>query len=503
MPFGFSYTALRISTAVVALFGLWAVYALSRDVGRSRAIALAAAAALGVSPFFFQLSNSFMTDVPFAALGVISLALLVRGFNRDDRGLIAGAFTIALASILLRQFGLILVLSYGLALVVRARGSLKSIAILIGALAFGIAMHLAFQHWLFASGRTPFTVIKSVADIGPGMNRVLITMSVTGMLLLLPYVGAMLAPIYIATGFGSTRAAIGDRPRMIRAVIGFMLLLQVAAVINRHFHFPDWGSHLFPWGMGPMMLHDGYILFTNAPPALSDWIWFPVWGLGMAVAAGIGADLVAATADFFGRLRRRQTPSALDTAVLAFVLPYGALLGLMMIRPGVFDRYLLLLIAPLALLCLARGSGIARPRWALPIAGVVLALTAWFSVTATHDFIAFQRARLAATDTLQAAGVPRTSIDGGYEYNGRYLNRPDFYPNWYFDHGLPMLKSWWWVSGDDYVIASGPIGGYAEQRSFPYYRWLTFSWSRVVILHRLPGSKGEATNLPRKPRPKD
>jgi hypothetical protein len=84
---------------------------------------------------------------------------------------------------------------------------------------------------------------------------------------------------------------------------------------------------------------------------------------------------------------------------------------------GIMDRYLvpLMLIALLLLLKLFQER--VRPK--LPLASVVvLLLLAAFTVAGTHDVFTMYRARLEGINEMREAGIPRASIDGGFEYNG-------------------------------------------------------------------------------------
>jgi hypothetical protein len=80
------------------------------------------------------------------------------------------------------------------------------------------------------------------------------------------------------------------------------------------------------------------------------------------------------------------------------------------------DRYLLPLLV-VAILCLTRYfQDSIQPQ--LPLATVFLiGLMALYGITFTHDAFAFYRARVTIADELQAAGVPATSVDSGWEYN--------------------------------------------------------------------------------------
>ena len=67
LPFGFSFVALQLSTWVLAVAALCALYLLLRELDVERGTSLFAAAALGCYPIFFVLSFSFMTDLPALA----------------------------------------------------------------------------------------------------------------------------------------------------------------------------------------------------------------------------------------------------------------------------------------------------------------------------------------------------------------------------------------------------------------------------------------------------
>ncbi|MGH9593003.1 MAG: hypothetical protein ACRD5L_07915, partial [Bryobacteraceae bacterium] len=58
------------------------------------------------------------------------------------------------------------------------------------------------------------------------------------------------------------------------------------------------------------------------------------------------------------------------------------------------------------------GSKVSRWSWAL------LSLFAAYGVATTHDAFAASRALLAAAQTLEHAGVPRTAITAGFNYDG-------------------------------------------------------------------------------------
>jgi dolichyl-phosphate-mannose--protein O-mannosyl transferase len=64
--------AVRISTLVLSLVGVLGVYVLIRQLNRPRWLAMICALTLCFNPVYFSLSNTFMTDVPFAAWEILT-----------------------------------------------------------------------------------------------------------------------------------------------------------------------------------------------------------------------------------------------------------------------------------------------------------------------------------------------------------------------------------------------------------------------------------------------
>ena len=113
LPFGFSFTALRLSTFVLGTVGVGSLYFLLRECDASRAVAFVGAMALATNPLYLGLADSFMTDVPFTALAICSLWLHVRGVRRSNAATMFAGFAIAVFALMVRQFALVLPLAFG------------------------------------------------------------------------------------------------------------------------------------------------------------------------------------------------------------------------------------------------------------------------------------------------------------------------------------------------------------------------------------------------------
>ena len=102
---------------------------------------------------------------------------------------------------------------------------------------------------------------------------------------------------------------------------------------------------------------------------------------------------------------------------------------------------------------------------------------ATMSVLSSHDYLSWNRTRWQAIRHLTAIQkIDANRIDGGYEFNGLYTATRDYIQQ--------PGKSWWYVNGDDYVIASGPLPGRTVIGEYPVPQWLPLGPRRIVILQR-------------------
>ena len=126
-----------------------------------------------------------------------------------------------------------------------------------------------------------------------------------------------------------------------------------------------------------------------------------------------------------------------------------------------------------------------------PVSLALTAVLAWYAVAGTHDYLAWNRARFAGLATLEAAGVPATAIDGGFEYNAWHF-APSGGPGPSNDEARPgqppSRRSWWWVVDDRFIVSFRPLPGYEVHRRLPFRRWLPPGVGQVLILERNSGS---------------
>lgn len=221
------------------------------------------------------------------------------------------------------------------------------------------------------------------------------------------------------------------------------------------------------------------------------------WSLPLAAVAGgvlLAANIIALVIRLIWR-DSKASDRPLEKWHSVLVLPFCAVNMLLLGTTGFFDRYVLVFMPFLlvAIVSCIRYRSRFRLGPANITVGILLVIYAVFSVTSTHDYLSWNRARWKALDYLvKDQDISPEYIDGGFEFNGWHnynLKRGDSKDERRAEAGKSKdksKKSWWWVIEDEYVISFGPIEGYSQQRCYSYKRWLPPGRGQILILHRDP-----------------
>ena len=502
LPFGFSFSALRLSTLVLGLLGVLATYGLLREVGAGRLMAFGGALLIALNPIYFGLSNTFMTDVPFFAAATMALYFFIKGLKSDrPLELILGTVFSCL-SLFIRQNGMIIPLAFGCAYLCKRKLVKANIVAAFAPTVLCFCLQLLYQNWLEWTHRTSpnFNLqSKGIIKIITSGNLGTILYLIDSTLIALVYIGLFLSPLLVPLFFKKIRASPQSEKRFVLFLMPTILILTVFRLSkNRPAIMPLKGNTLMDFGLGPLTLHDGDALINShsLTPAIVTDLWAALTALGVLSAAlliyysllAIRQILKKPEKDESVHLARLQLFIVLT--IVFYYLPFGI--------STYFDRYLLILI-PLFLMLVINTSQKAQPNSAqpyvtqsyinqklMPIALSLMLLYGGFTVGVTHDYLALNRIRWQALNTLTTEQkVSPNDIDGGYEFNGWYLYNPkDTYAiNFIKDPARPD-KSWWYVDKDDYMITFKPLAGYKELQLYQTERWLPFGPRTISVLRK-------------------
>jgi hypothetical protein len=418
MPFikllGYSFFATRVSTIVMAVLTVWLTHAVLWRAGLDRWHAIFGTLAVGLSPLFIGMSVTFMTDISGLFAIVAGVYCCLRALESPTtRGILMWLVVAVVASLLggtARQLPWLvaLVMVPSTAWILRERrGVLAGAAVLwIVSVASILASLWWFRH-------QPFNVPEPLLEkpIGLRSLRELAGTMLAGLLCLM----LVLMPA-LASGL--------QRLKTLRAKDWLALIAAslTATWICRFitYHWAEKG--LLPW-TGDILDKLGVFDYPNA------------WQLGVlpflfnTTERAIGSFLVLFTTALFcfvtfGTAAKPQTAPQNRPAwsiLMRLLVPFAAAYVLLMVPRGlwtqVLDRYLLPLM-PIALIFLLRAHQERFSSKMPVISWVVLGIFSAFSILGTHDWIANHRARLAAVHEVEAAGIPVSKIEAGYEFDG-------------------------------------------------------------------------------------
>ncbi len=464
VPFGFSFTALRLSTWVASLVALIGLHTLLRELGASRRDTLTGVALVCFYPVFFILSFSFMTDVPFVAMVIWFFAALVRAIKRDSARALTAALLFACVAVAIRPVGVFLsgVLLLAPRLPSIGWGPRIQRLAVAAALVVVVALLMLTRQELTAH-RADLTWIEGswpwrMANVRVGLEEMprWLVMNLT---VVIGTLGGALAPLALGSlSRQNVRAALPGALLVAAALsAGVLLGDRVRAPLD-----PE-----FIWSLRELGATEALVPLATPPNPP------PGWPLAATVVATALVALALAPL-----VRRRPAGEARSLA-------WGAL-GYFVLATALFlfyDRYVLPLVVLVTALRLGT-VGIRRPR--LVLAGV--AMLAAISGVGTWDHLQYSHALWDGVAWARRAGIEERELDGGYVVNGwlQYAHpehatrAPD---------GNVMVS---WLTGHGalrYGIVNRAPAGALVLHEVAYRRILAPS-GRIYVIDQMPEASG-------------
>ena len=475
-PFGFSFTALRVSTLVAGLLGLWGTRRLIYNATENDRVAFFGTVLTVANPIYLGLSASFMTDVPFYALTTWSLAYMVIGLKQDSTRPMLLGLGLAVVALLVRQLGIALFAGFSIAYVVNKGLHLKPIIVAGASVAAGLAIQVAYQKWLvFMMPRTISYNVQAMNFFHLSYYRLsLLRGFVNNTFVALMYVGLFMFP-YFLTLLTPASSSEFRKHRWLWLVIG-VAVISVWQVLFDGVEMPVWFNTLSAFGLGPVLFRDTYYRLHGPPmPAVLGLIMKGVTGMSLVGSAVILYHLIRLVrylTHWFSPQNQFVIICLLSSVVGIYFLPIG--------MQVIFDRYLLPMPVLLLILMYLLRSDTAHTHetaepWPISsyLSTGLIGLYLLFSVCATHDQLAWNRVRWQSLNNLMQRGIKPAEIDGGLEFNGWYLYTTTY-------KAVPA-RSWWWVQDDTYLVGTSLLPGYTLFQHYNVDTWFPWGIQEVII----------------------
>ena len=468
--FGFSFTVLRFSTLILGYFGVIACWLMVRALGLRGFFPALVALVIAFNPLYFSLSYTFMSDVPFFSLLCLSILFYVKFFKSEKFKWFLWANVFALATIFIRQLGLLLPLTFAFTWLFAKKINSRNIALAILPLVIFLFFYLLYLKWFETTQGTPETFgtfPKLFKRLGQD-NFWKVCLDRVGLLLI--YMGLFFLPFNLLIFNWPKRRAV------VIVVFG-AIIFGIVCMFGIWQKFP-YGNILYNLGLGPKALKDG-IFFLNVEPQLPIGVVRAIALTGIFGAILLIINVVNA---FFDKEEKEPFLKTAKLFSTVAIVIYG---GFLMLDVHFFDRYFLPLF-PFGIILLSSintpnlgGNFKVLPKFSrsIVLSTFALLLLTTFSISATHDYISWNRARWKALDLLtNEMSKSPNQIDGGFEFNG--WHRP------VKERTFGAYKSWWWVDEDDYVISFGDLGGFHKMDTFLFNTYLPPATDTIFILKK-------------------
>ncbi len=450
--FGVSFTVFTAATMTLSVVAAITFYILLRRLQFGPGLSGLGVALLTLNPYFINLSYSFMTEITFVSLLLLSCLLYFEGLSgKGDIWLWLGSIAAAL-TFLTRQFGLAVPIAAFLWLLYARRLTLsRSVAVTllpalsaVGYYAWSRGFPVTFSG---SVGREEVrALLRSPTEWAKRAGHfIYLELFLPGPLV--PLVGKVrnwkiIAPLSIAAG----------------ALVFFLwqgklnLVEQGQSTLNELSYY--WLQPLIP---NPTLLY-------CIGAALTVWLF-----AGLAERSWPG---------FVALIKRTRQPEPSDFLYLVGIMLFA---GTYLVSGGFLDRYWLpvLPFIIIAALTWARGRSIRSLAPAL----AMLVVIATFGILVRLDQYDYVSAQWQAGRWLVSQGVPYTKINNGYTWNGYYLH--DEPVKWFGAGNLDINKIGRvyppeLVIDPEYVVDLSQRQGYHVIKTYPYLSRLggmaTYEW---------------------------
>tara|TARA_B100000315_G_scaffold95330_1_gene87551 strand:- start:1136 stop:2398 length:1263 start_codon:yes stop_codon:yes gene_type:complete len=343
----------------------------------------------------------------------------------------------------------------------------------------GFGALAGFEYWMEASDALSASYSGKTALMLQTLQspKLLFTRFVNHAFITLLYIGLFLFPLVIL--LPKPICVKKWHAMCVNAVFyGFITSSSLILVLQKCI-MPVGYNTLIESGIGPITLNDVYNLRLSHVPTIPSGFWMLVTAISILGGGFILARITSIVIDIFSNIKYLKDDN-IKIATVSLVLGAAVYFFTIATIDWFFDRYLLPL---LPLICIAivlpvRQAGLRQQHHAILGAILSFILLLVFSIAGTRDYLTWNKTRWEALRSLVTEEhVPPSQIDGGFEFNGWHLYRPDY--------RVKESKSWWWVEDDNYMVAMGEVGGYEVVHRYNFSRWLPPQKGSILVLSRI------------------
>lgn len=451
LPFGFSFIALRLSTLVLGFMAGAGVFYLNRGFGLPARFSFICALLSIFNPFFYQLSFTFATDVPFFAFAVWSAFFFVRFFQKRNATDFVLAIILSCMTALIRDIGIALPLSFSLIILFNEKFNKRSLLFSIIAISMISFVWFGYRSWLEHTQGLPELFDdarhRMMKTINSGLTGFVGTFAKNLMYVFL-FIGLYSFPaIFLKLKIILFKDKKND-------IINTLLLCSPLLLI-----------------LISLILIPGFT--STAGNFLTDFVFCGNFNYNPFRGSIISHDAIKHIAviiglfgiAMYGLLIIKEYKGIIKKTIANPEIFFLIILVIIYVSPiliaGVFNRYLIFLIPFVILISELMNKGIPETKKFRFIQIVSICVMIIISLGASRDLMETGRAKWEALNYLtNAMKIPAAEIDGGFEFNGWNNYDPGYIQQ--------KDKNWWWVIDDKYMVSTELKPGYEMLKEYEY-----------------------------------
>lgn len=462
--FGFSFSILRISILVLSFISLWLTNNLFFNLTKNKIYSFSIGILLLFNPLFLGLSNSYMTDISFFCFFIMSILFFQKYYSKENSYYLIFGFSASIVAIFIRQFGIILPLSFLLvSLIQYLNNKSKKHAIFYSLLfsTFILLLLFLFEH------QNAKTLNESSSYQGFFYSKKTIKISLLETLehfyvrlgLFLLYSGLFLFPILI-----SETVSIYNRFKtssyFSKITISIFLLLIIFVL-----HYFPCGNYIYNCGIGLETTFDLLELKQNINHSYSNLLFNT-----LIIFSVIGNILlIVLMFTFSSPIKQVKKYFIRNPFQLFCILTLFFYTIFITISNSFFDRYALTFFIIILLIITQKNFQLKR----IPIlTKIAISIYAIFTLLSIKDYFNYNKIKTIAINDLENVHfIPPQNINGGFEYN-----------MWQsYSSNLKCDNS---NNYKDYTLSFSLINGYSKFKQYSYQRYIPYKIDTIFVLHK-------------------
>jgi len=463
--FWFSFSVLRFSTLISSFIGIAFLYKLVIRITENKNLGFFSALILLFNPLYFNLSNTFMTDVNFNTLLIMACYFAYDFFKTQNRFSFLLVFLFSILLILLRQFGIIVPVCFTLTLLFlnQRKWLIIGFSTLLTVGVYGILKYYesylrgflgADSAYKFSSDTHIFSSVfweTFMYNYDLKHSQILLHILIYSSPLILVYFIQIIKKFHVLVNL---------LVFFVSSVLVYYLFSEVPFPMGNVFTNRALGAETFFETLFPELKAPNEHTFSQTFAAQATLIKY--------LLSTVSLSLLILSA--FNGIRNRTNPLKAEPAVVFFTALLISYISLLLITESYFDRYHIPIITLVVLLLTFLPDKLNLNYIA---ASFILLGMFYVSVFGTKDYLELNRNRWEAYNYLKTIEkVDPEKINGGFEVNC-------------WNEGK---SSWWYdfftLSNYDYLIQYRKEEGFKVYKEYPFQRYFPYKKDKIYIFVR-------------------